>query len=130
MLLVNVPHYHILIIMNEKSVDLRKVLSLNIKKQRGLLGISQEKLAEKADISANMIKDIEGCRTWVSDKTLLKLAAALKTDIYRLFVPATVYEDEIYKTTLHDLVSILKRIKKDIDLDFDNALKLWDLPRK
>ena len=78
--------------MNEKSGNLRKILSMNIKKQRTLLGFSQEKLAEIADISVNMIKDIEGSRTWVSDKTLNKLAAALKTDIYRLFIPATVYE--------------------------------------
>ncbi|MDR1143909.1 MAG: hypothetical protein LBK77_06810 [Spirochaetaceae bacterium] len=30
---------------------------------------------------------IEGCRTWVSDKTILKLAKALKLDAYQLLLP-------------------------------------------
>jgi transcriptional regulator with XRE-family HTH domain len=64
--------------MSDKVADLRETLSANIKKQREFLGITQEKLAEKAGISANMINDIEGCRSWVSDKTLVKLATALK----------------------------------------------------
>jgi transcriptional regulator with XRE-family HTH domain len=113
--------------MGKKEADLRKTLSLNIKKQRELLGISQEKLAESAGISSNMIKDIEGCRSWVSDKTLIKLAAALKTDIYRLFVPATIYEEDMYKTVLNDLFQILHKMKRDINSDFEKALKLWGL---
>ena len=96
---------------------------------RELLGISQDKLAENSGISSNMIKDIEGCRTWVSDKTLIKLASALKTDIYRLFIPATVYEEEIYKNVLNDLVQILNKMKKDIDLDFEKAFKMWGLKK-
>ena len=114
-------------IMEEKNVDLRKILSLNIKKHREILGISQEKLAEKAEISTNMIKDIEGCRTWVSDKTLIKLAFALQTDIYRLFLSSAIHKDEIYKKIVLDLSTILKEIKKDIDFDFEKALKLWGL---
>jgi len=48
--------------MKKKSIDLRNILSINIKKHRELLGFSQEKLAEKAGISSNMVRDIEGCR--------------------------------------------------------------------
>jgi predicted transcriptional regulator len=40
--------------MAGRSLDLRKILSTNIKKQREKLGITQEYLAEKADISAAM----------------------------------------------------------------------------
>lgn len=100
---------------------------MNIKKQREMLGISQEKLAESAGISSNMIKDIEGCRTWVSDKTLIKLACALKTDIYRLFISSAIHEDETYKNVVLDLSNILKTIKNDIDLDFKKAMNLWGL---
>lgn len=31
--------------------------------------------------------DIEGCRTWVSDKTLKNLSSALNIETYRLFIP-------------------------------------------
>ena len=44
-------------------------------------------MAEKAGISAAMMTDIEGCRTWVSDKTLKNLSSALKIDTYQLFIP-------------------------------------------
>ncbi|MDR2717949.1 MAG: helix-turn-helix transcriptional regulator, partial [Treponema sp.] len=57
--------------------DLRRTLSLNIKKQRKILGLTQEKLAEATDLSSQTINDIEGCRMWVSDKTILKLAKIL-----------------------------------------------------
>jgi len=67
--------------------DLRRTLSLNIKKQRKILGLTQEKLAEAAELSSQTINDIEGCRMWVSDKTILKLAKVLHTDAYQLFEP-------------------------------------------
>lgn len=41
--------------------------------------LTQEKLAEDTGLSAQTINDIEGCRTWVSDKTLVKLAEVLRT---------------------------------------------------
>ena len=110
-------------------MNLRKILSLNIKKHRKLLGLSQEKLAEKAEISTNMVKDIEGCRTWISDKTLIKLAFALQTDIYQLFISSAIHEDEIYKKIVLDLSTILQKIKKDIDNNFEEALKFWGLEK-
>ena len=67
--------------MKAKLTKIRKILSFNLKKYREKLGFSQEKLAESAEISTMMVKDIEACRTWISDKTLESLAAALKTDI-------------------------------------------------
>ena len=69
--------------------DLRRTLSLNIKKQRKILGLTQEKLAETTDLSSQTINDIEGCRMWVSDKTILKLAKVLHIDAYQLFEPVT-----------------------------------------
>ena len=112
--------------MVEKNVDLRKIMSMNIKKLREENGISQEMLAEKAGISTNMVKDIEGCRTWVSDKTLIKLAFALNTDIYRLFISSPIHEDELYKTVIFELVKTIQKIKKDVDVDFEKTLKLLE----
>jgi transcriptional regulator with XRE-family HTH domain len=111
--------------MKAKPTKARKILSSNLKKHRKKIGLSQEKLAENAGISAMMVKDIEACRTWVSDKTLESLAAALKTDIYRLLMPDTVYEEEINKTIRKDLESITLKIRQDIDVTLKNALNLW-----
>ena len=109
--------------MNVEIINLRKNLSRNIKKHRELLGISQEKLAEKAGISANMVNDIEGCRTWISDKTLIKLASALGTETYRLLMPTVMSKEEITKTVMVDLARELQKIRKDFDGDFEKVLK-------
>jgi len=107
--------------MKAKPTKVRKILSSNLKKYREKLGLSQEKLAEKAKISTMMVKDIEACRTWVSDKTLESLAAALNTDIYLLLMPDTVYEEEINKIIRDDLEIITAKIRQDIDLTLKNA---------
>ena len=72
-------------VMNMNQDDVRKVLSQNIKKRRKELGITQSKLAELAEISEPYMNDIERCQTWVSDKTLAKLAWALNVDLNELF---------------------------------------------
>jgi transcriptional regulator with XRE-family HTH domain len=111
--------------MKKKSMLLRKVLSQNIKNQRELLCFTQEKLAEKAQISSNMLRDIEGCRTWVSDTTLVNIAAALKTDIYRLFMPYPVSDDENYKTVYLDLIKTFDKLQTDFSSTLEKTLKLW-----
>jgi transcriptional regulator with XRE-family HTH domain len=116
--------------MKIKSPDIRKILSTNIKNHRELLCLTQEKLAEKAEISSNMVRDIEGCRTWVSDTTLINIAIALETDIYRLFMPAAISEDENYRTVLLDLNKTFKKLKTDFDFNLENALKLWGKNKK
>jgi transcriptional regulator with XRE-family HTH domain len=65
----------------------KALLSANIKAERRKLGITQEKLAELTDLSVQTITDIEGCRTWVSDKTLQKLAGVLRVDMFELLIP-------------------------------------------
>ena len=109
--------------MSDKAQTLRKILSLNIKKYRELHGITQEKLAEKAGISANMMNDIEGCRTWVSDKTLVKLCSALQIDCYRLLISLKLTDTDIAKTVITDVGVDLQKIRKYINNSLDNVLK-------
>ena len=73
----------------DSSQDLRKILAQNIKTIRSTLHISQAKLAEHADISVSYLVDIERCRTWVSDKTLKKLARTLNREAWELLSPNT-----------------------------------------
>ena len=94
------------------------------------MGLSQEKLSEKAGISSNMVRDIEGCRTWVSDNTLKNIAAAFETDIYRLFMPENIDEEENYRTVLPDLIKTFKKLRIDFDTSMENTLKLWGKKEK
>ena len=65
---------------------IRKVIAANIKKYRKQLNMTQEKLAEKADISTTYVANIECGKTWVSDKTLEKISEALHVATYQLFI--------------------------------------------
>jgi transcriptional regulator with XRE-family HTH domain len=69
------------------SIDLRKILSGNIRTARENLHITQARLAEYADISLPYMTDIEYCKTWVSDKTLMSIAKALNMEAYELLRP-------------------------------------------
>jgi transcriptional regulator with XRE-family HTH domain len=76
--------------MGESGRDLRHILSANIKEQRKILGISQEKLAEMAGLSWQTVNSIECRRTWVSDTTLETLAAALNIETFQLLIPVEI----------------------------------------
>jgi transcriptional regulator with XRE-family HTH domain len=102
-----------------KSIELRRLLSANIKARRAVLDISQEKLAELMNISSQMINCIEGCRTWVSDKTLVKLAEVLKVEVFQLIIPVDILlVNKSLLSSVH-LSNLKQSIKNDVDIRFD-----------
>jgi len=101
--------------------QLRKVLSANIKERRKKLGISQEKLAEMANLSVQMVNSIEGYRAWVSDKTLIALSKALGIEVFQLFTPGIETRKQDRNQLLsHWLIQLQQNIKKDINADVDS----------
>ena len=108
--------------MKREIEPIRKILSNNIKKYRGVLHYSQEKLAEKAGLSSQTLNDIEGCLRWVSSKTISKLAKTLQVSEYQLLLP----EKESQKTadsSLKSLIALQKKIKINIDTQFEEAIE-------
>jgi DNA-binding XRE family transcriptional regulator len=109
--------------MTDDEANLRKSLSANIKRCRAKLGFSQEKLAETVGLSDQTINDIEGCRTWVSDKTIIKLARALNIEVYQLFFPQTeagkLFPVKVPADILQDLKGL---IKEDLDRRFSEVV--------
>ena len=100
-----------------KFEQLRSFLSANIKARREALNISQERLAELADVSVQTIKRIEGRRTWVSDKMLQNLAEVLGVAAFQLLVPSSNEKT----TENYGLISgILKNLKQNIQDDINN----------
>jgi transcriptional regulator with XRE-family HTH domain len=64
---------------------LRQLLAYNMKEKRRILGISQAKLAEKADTSTQYVAMIELEKKFPSPEMLERLAAALEIDPPELF---------------------------------------------
>jgi transcriptional regulator with XRE-family HTH domain len=81
--------------MKEKPEKIRQILAQNIKKRRESLGLTQERLAEISNLSVQTINTIEGCRMWVSDKSVTRLAKALNIEIFQLFMPHHVNINEL-----------------------------------
>jgi transcriptional regulator with XRE-family HTH domain len=69
--------------MNEQ--ELRGILSKNINRCRKQSNLTQMALADKLNLSANFISDIERGISWVSPSTLVNLAAAPNVDPYEFF---------------------------------------------
>ncbi|HIW35546.1 MAG TPA: helix-turn-helix domain-containing protein [Candidatus Treponema faecavium] len=95
--------------MTEQEV--RERLSQNIKRCRALHGWSQVKLAEKLEVSANFIADIETGKSWISSVTLTKLANIFETDVCNLFMPLVTYDDqsrEVVDQFARDAVSTVR----------------------
>jgi transcriptional regulator with XRE-family HTH domain len=65
--------------------SIREILAKNLKENRRRLGISQEKLAEMADLSTQFVAMIELSRKFPSSETLERMAAALGIEPYELF---------------------------------------------
>jgi transcriptional regulator with XRE-family HTH domain len=103
-----------------KAIQLRNLLCANIKVRRRKLGLTQEKLAEFTELSVQMINTIEGCRAWVSDKTLVVLAEVLGVEVYQLFIPVIKEETTEQDRILARRLGRLKQeLKTDINADIE-----------
>lgn len=71
-----------------ETLELKKRLSVNLKKLRKDKCWTQFELAEHAGLSDQTINSIEGLRLWPSDKTLVSIVTALGADVHSLFLPA------------------------------------------
>jgi transcriptional regulator with XRE-family HTH domain len=65
---------------------LRDIFAKNLKKTRKKCGLSQEKLAEKANVSTHHIAMIELSRNFPTIDLVERLAAAMGVDGYELFL--------------------------------------------
>jgi transcriptional regulator with XRE-family HTH domain len=106
--------------LDEPTGQTKKLLASNIKSFRKKWGLSQERLAEAADLSAQTISDIEGCRTWVSDKTLERLAQVLKVAIFELFMPSL--EGGLSEDNTRIMYSQLQDLRSHINGEIDKKL--------
>lgn len=70
-----------------EGLDVRNILSLNVKKLRENRKMSQADLAFEAGISIPFLSDIERGNKWPSPDTLAKVATVFNVELFELFVP-------------------------------------------
>jgi len=110
--------------MATEHLEIRGILSKNVKDQRKKLGLTLEELAELTGLAVQTINDIEGGRRWVSDKTITKLSAALRIESYQLLIADFFSRAAQKEAPIHRLLDLKKKILKNVDsqieAQFDN----------
>jgi transcriptional regulator with XRE-family HTH domain len=98
--------------------NLRNILAKNLKENRRKCGLSQAKLAEKANISTQYIAMIELSRQFPTPEVLDRIAAALDIEAYELFAMSPSPENSMER--LHR--DIIREIREVIVEVLEKAL--------
>ena len=94
----------------------REILAANIKRYRSSFGYSQEKLAERVELSTSFMGSIETCRKFPSSHNIAKIADAFGLEPYQLF-----QEPE---TTAQD-TSRIGELKEDLKLEVSDHIESY-----
>lgn len=107
------------------NIDIRKIFGKNVKHYRKELGLSQEQLAEKLDISTNHLSVIETGTKFVTYKLLEKIIEFFDVKPSSLFfVQGTAQNDDNIENKVNLIIreelgkaadSIQERIKEETD---------------
>jgi transcriptional regulator with XRE-family HTH domain len=109
--------------------SLKHILATNIKERRYVLGISQAKLAEAANIATAYIAMIEVEKKFPSVNVLERIAQALKIDPADLF-SKTCYPVELV-TEFHQLIlKDIDQVKKNRIKEFKNKVTIENSEQK
>jgi transcriptional regulator with XRE-family HTH domain len=103
---------------NSDEDALLNLLRDNIKKYRHRKNWSQAVLASKIELSTQFLADIEAGTTWVSVRTLVKLAKVFEIEAYELLMPE---KNEKQETNLSEL--IISRFSQDLSLVLRNSFE-------
>lgn len=94
------------------ETELIETFSSNLKRFRALRGLTQFKLAEKADISVGYLCDLESGKKWGTAKTVAKLSNALGVCPHQLFAKA---KPSNAQNVHADLLELSEHLKNCID---------------
>jgi len=94
--------------MPKEMADIKEIFAANLKENRRKRGLTQEKLAEMANMSLHYLATLELGGNFPSGEMLEKLAQALDIQAFQLFTPTATPEGAL----LHLEQSIVANIKQ------------------
>jgi transcriptional regulator with XRE-family HTH domain len=106
----------------KEMVCIREILALNLKEYRRKNGFTQEKLAEKAGISANYLSMVEISRKFPTPEMLDRLARTLNIQTFQLFDPSTTPNGALLHLEQAIIENIEKVVKTIIKQDIINEI--------
>jgi transcriptional regulator with XRE-family HTH domain len=97
-------------------LDIKEIFADNLRKKRRKRRLTQEKLAEKAEMSLQYLALLEMGRKFPSGEMLEKLAIALDIETYELLAVAPSATNELerlHQTIITDMKQIVKEVIKE-----------------
>lgn len=102
---------------------IKEVLARNLKLNRIKLDLTQEKLAEKANISTHYLAMLELAHKFPSADMLERLARALEIEPYELFYMPSSAETAIKELQETVVINIEKAVTEAVEKAIGNRLK-------
>ena len=107
-------------------MNIREILSRNLKENRQKLRITQAELAERSGISTNFVAMIELKHKFPTPETLDQLSTALGIDTYELFTTSASPDSVLRK--LHDdilthMEQFHQKLIHELNITIDNAVE-------
>jgi len=96
-------------------LDIKEILANNIKENRRKKGLTQEKLAEKANMSLHYLAVLELARKFPSGEMLERIAEALEIEPHEFFI--------VPNSPQNELELLRQEIKEDIKNEFGDRLE-------
>ena len=107
--------------MSKEKANIKEILAANLRENRGKKGLTQEKLAEMADISLRYLAMLENGDSFPSGEVLEKLAKALDIEAFELFYPLSTPEGALWhleQTMIASMVTAVgTAVKESINKD-------------
>jgi len=97
--------------------SIKEVLARNLKINRQKLGLTQEKLADKADISTHYLAMVELARKFPSAGMLERLALALEIKTHELFIMPSDTEnalERLQESIVANIKQVVARTIKEV----------------
>ncbi len=102
------------------SKEIKQIFTDNIRRYRQLNDMTQQELAEAADISVGFLCDLESGKKWGTLETMAKISTALHIKPYQLLEPEN---NKNPAALIHeDLVELSRYISRTVDSRINSLL--------
>jgi transcriptional regulator with XRE-family HTH domain len=116
--------------MQKKMANIKQILAANLRENRRKKGLTQEKLAEMADMSLHYLATLELGNNFPSGEMVEKLAKALDIQPFELFYPTATTEGALLHLEQSIVINIEKiisdTIKQTVKEAFEDNIKCYE----
>jgi len=109
--------------MPRKMANIKEIFAANLRDYRRKKNLTQEKLAEKADMSLHYLATLELGNNFPSGEMLEKLATALDIQAFQFFYPLSTPEGALLELEQSIITNMKHEFKKEIIGEVIKAIK-------